>query len=335
MSILDNKSTYTLRPMKYPKFYNNYKDAVANTWTVEEISFGTDLVDIREKLTDAEKHVVSRLVAFFATGDNIVNENLTTQIMRLAKASPELGMYYSRQTFEEAQHIDFYLTLLDNYLPNEEERFKAFDAIKNIPSIKKKAEFCFKWMDQINTIPDLETDERKKTFLLNIITFASAVEGLHFMAAFAYVYYLRSKGLLHGLSSGTNWVFRDETCHMNNAFDLVDTIRDEYPHLWDNELEDDIRQMLQEAIDAEMQFARDILELGIAGLSIDDMEEFLKFCADQRLKRLNMEPVYNARQPFDFMVLQDLREHTNFFERTVAAYQIGVTGDVGDFEEEF
>lgn len=334
MGILDSDTVYTLRPMKYPKFYENYKTGKANNWDVNEVSFNTDMTDIREKLSDGEKHAVGRLVAFFATGDNIVNDNLTLHLMRLIKASPELGMYYSLQTEEEARHIDFYLTLLDNYLPDESERFKAFAAIENIPSIKKKADFCFKWMDQMAEIENLESDEDKKTFLLNLITFASAVEGLFFMAAFSYVYYLRDKGLLHGLASGTNWVFRDETCHMNNAFDLVDTIRQEYPNLWDEKLEQDIRDMLAEAIDCEAQFADDILSVGLTGFSRDDLVEFLKYCADNRMKRLGMEPQYNARQPFHFMELQDLSEQTNFFERTVAAYQVGVSGDVGNMDDE-
>lgn len=334
MGILDSKTSYTLRPMKYPKFFKNFEEAIANTWNVNEISFTTDLADIRDKLNDAEKHVVSRLVAFFATGDNIVNENLTTHIMRLAKASPELAMYYSRQAFEEAQHIQFYLLLLDNYLPNEEERYRAFAAIDNIPSIRQKADFCFKWMDQMTDMTDLETDERKKQFLLNITTFATAVEGLFFMGAFAYVYYLRNKGLLHGLASGTNWVFRDESAHMNNAFDFIDAIRVEYPHLWDKKMEENVLQMLKEALECEMQFSEDVLTMGIAGMTSENMRKFLEFCVDQRLTRLGMPKEYNSRNPFDFMELQDLEEMANFFERDVSAYQVGVKGEVG-FEEEF
>lgn len=333
MAILDTGVNYTLRPMKYPQFFQFYKDSIKNTWTVDEISFATDIADLRDKLTPGERHVVRRLIAFFATGDNIVNDNLVLNIFNHVNA-PEASMYYSRQIFEEALHVQFYLTLLDNYLPDDQERFEAFDALNTIPSIKQKADFCFKWMNQMTEIDLLETDEQRRQFLMNLITFASAVEGLFFFGAFAYVYYLRSKGLLHGLASGTNWVFRDESMHMNVAFEVVDVIRNEYPQLWDDSLEDDIRLMLNEAIDCEMQFAEDVLQLGIAGLSRDDMREYLQFHADQRLIRLGMEPMFNSKQPFAFMDLQDIQELTNFFERTVSQYQIGVGGNVS-FDEDF
>lgn len=333
MGLLDPGHVYTLRPMKYPPFFEYYKDAIKNTWTVEEISFVTDIADLRDKLTPAEQHVVNRLIAFFATGDNIVNDNLVMNLFKHINA-PEIGMYYSRQIYEEALHIQFYLTLLDNYLPDDIERFEAFDAINKIPSVKMKAEFCFKWMDQVMEIDVLDTDEKRKIFLLNLITFAAAVEGLFFMGAFAYVYYLRSKGLLHGLASGTNWVFRDESLHMNVAFEIVKVIRSEYPQLWDKQLEDEIRQMLQEAIDCELQFAEDVLQLGIAGMSQIEMKEYLQFHADQRLIKLNMKPMFNSRQPFAFMDLQDIQELTNFFERNVSQYQIGISGNVS-FDEDF
>ena len=58
----------------------------------------------------------------------------------------------------------------------------------------------------------------RRTFLLNLICFAACIEGLFFFGAFAYVYFLRSKGLLNGLAAGTNWVFRDESGHMDFAF---------------------------------------------------------------------------------------------------------------------
>ena len=320
--ILDPGFSLTLRPMKYPQFYQAYLQALKNTWTVEEISFSTDVADIRDKLTDSEKHVVGRLIAFFATGDSVVGNNLVLNLYKHIN-SPEVRMYYSRQIFEEALHVQAYLTLLDNYLPDELDRFKAFDAINNIPSIKRKADFCFKWISDISTIDQCDTDEKKRKFLLNLIAFASAIEGLFFMAAFAYVYFLRSKGLLHGLASATNWIFRDETMHMNVAMEIIDVVRQQYPELWNSDLEKQIIEMLTDAIDCELQFSDDVLELGVAGLSKSDMLEFLKFCADQRLIRLGINYRFNGKNNFSFMDLQNYAEHTNFFERTVSSYQMG------------
>lgn len=331
--LLDPGFNLTLRPMKYPDFYEMYKNSIKNTWTVEEVDFSTDVTDLRAKMTPAERHMINRLVAFFATGDSIVSNNLVLNLYKHVN-SPEARMYLSRQLYEEAVHVQFYLTLLDTYIPDHHEREQAFAAIENIPSIRKKGEFCMKWIDTINDLESLKSPGDRKMFLLNLICFAACIEGLFFFAAFAYVYFLRSKGLLHGLAAGTNWVFRDESAHMNFALEVVKTVRKEEPALFDDALTREIVTMIDEAVECEMQFAEDILSGGVAGLSVADMKQYLEFIADQRLAMLGIPKVYKAKNPFSFMDLQDVQELTNFFERRVAAYQIAVAGEVS-FSETF
>ncbi len=332
-SILDPGMCLTLRPMKYPNFFEMFKDGIKNTWTVEEIDFSTDLVDLKQRLTPAEVHVIQRLVAFFATGDSIVSNNLVLNLYKHIN-SPEARLYLSRQLYEEAVHVQFYLTLLDNYIPEPAERNAAFAAVDNIPSISKKADFCMKWMDSIEKLDTLETDEHRRQFLLNLICFAGCIEGLFFFAAFAYVYFFRSRGMLHGLAAGTNWVFRDESAHLEFAFEVVNTVREQHPGMFDARMQQQVTQMMREAVDAELQFSEDLLEGGVAGLSTRDMREYLQYVADQRLERLGMQKVFGSRNPFPFMDLQDVQELTNFFERRVSAYQVAVEGEVA-FHEEF
>ena len=331
--ILNPGFDLTLRPMRYPAFYEMYRDAIKNTWTVDEIDFSDDLPDLDRKLSPAEKHLVNRLVAFFATGDSIVSNNLVLNLYQHINA-PEARMYLSRQLYEEALHVQFYLTLLDNYIPDMAEREAAFAAIHNIPSIRKKGDFCFKWMGSIDDLDKLDTDDKRRAFLLNLVCFAACIEGLFFFGAFAYVYFLRSKGLLNGLAAGTNWVFRDESCHMNFAFEVINTVRAEQPELFDDYLAEQITEMISEAVECEFQFAEDLLSQGVSGMSTADTREYLQFVADQRLAQLGLRPKYGSKNPFGFMELQDVQELTNFFERTVVAYQVGVEGNVA-FDEDF
>lgn len=318
----------TLRPMRYPQFYDMYRDAIRNTWTVEEVDFSLDTNDLKNKFGPAERHLIERLIAFFATGDSIVSNNLVLNLYQHINA-PEARMYLSRQLYEEALHVQFYLTLLDTYLPDPNERAKAFAAVENIPSIRRKAEFCFKWIDSLQDVQRIETREQRRQFLLNMVCFAGCIEGLFFFGAFAYVYYLRSRGLLHGLASGTNWVFRDESCHMAFAFEVIRTAREEEPDLFDDDLKAQVVQMMCEAVDCEVAFAEDTLSGGVAGLSIKDMRQYLEYCADQRMAQLGMPKHFGSTNPFPFMDLQDVQELTNFFERRVSAYQVGVQGEVG------
>jgi ribonucleoside-diphosphate reductase beta chain len=326
VSILDPGLNLTLRPMAYPAFFEMYRAAIRNTWTVEEVDFGTDVSDLA-KMTAAERHLVQRLIAFFATGDSIVANNLVLNLYKHVNA-PEARMYLSRQLYEEALHVQFYLTLLDTYVPDPVERHRAFAAVENIPSIRMKAEFCMRWLDAVRDVDRLDTPAQRRRFLGNLICFAACVEGLFFFGAFAYVYFLRSRGLLHGLAAGTNWVFRDESAHMDFAFEVVKTVRREEPALFDADLERSVALMLEEAIGCETRFAEDLLGGGVAGMSVADVRRYLEHCADQRLARLGMPRRYGTKNPFGFMDLQDVQEVANFFERRVSAYQVGVAGEV-------
>src|ERR1700733_13427527 len=156
--ILDPGFNLTLRPMKYPAFFEMFKTAIKNTWTVEEGDFSTDVKDLRSRMTPAEQHLIKRLVAFFATGDSIVGNNLVLNLYKHVN-SPEARMYLSRQLYEEALHVQFYLTLLDTYIANPEERKQAFDAVETIPSIRRKADFCFKWIDSIQALDQIQPVE--------------------------------------------------------------------------------------------------------------------------------------------------------------------------------
>ncbi len=331
--ILDPGFNLTLRPMKYPVYFEMFKTAIKNTWTVEEVDFSTDVTDLRSRMTPAEQHLIKRLVAFFATGDSIVGNNLVLNLYKHVN-SPEARMYLSRQLYEEALHVQFYLTLLDTYVTDPQERADAFAAVETIPSIRKKADFCFKWIDSINELDEIRTDDQIKAFLLNLVCFAACIEGLFFFAAFAYVYYMRSRGLLQGLATGTSWVFRDESAQIEFALEVIATVRNERPDLFDEGFGQKVTEMIREAVDCELTFAEDTLSQGVSGLSINGMREYLQYIADRRLEALHLAPIYGSRNPFDFMELQDVQELTNFFERRVSAYQMGITGDVA-FSDEF
>jgi ribonucleoside-diphosphate reductase beta chain len=326
-NLLNPGFNLTLRPMRYPQFFERYKAAIRNTWTVDEIEFNSDISDLAQKLKPAEKHMIQRLVAFFATGDSIVSNNLVLNLYKHINA-PEARLYLSRQLFEEALHVQFYLTLLDSYVPDPDERARAFSAIEHIPSIASKAKFAERWIDSIEHLPALHSTADRRQFLLNLICFACCIEGLFFFAAFAYVWFLRSRGLLPGLAAGTNWVFRDESAHMQFAFDVIHVVRQEEPELFDEAMQAQVLQMIEEAVNCELRFAEDVLMGGVLGLSVPDMKQYLHYIADQRLVQLGMPKRYFAKNPFDFIELQDVQELANFFERRVSAYQVGVSGDV-------
>ena len=302
--LLDPGLCLTLRPMSYPSFFESYRAAIKNTWTVEEVDFATDTRDLRAKLTPAETHLVQRLVAFFATGDSIVANNLVLTLYRHLNA-PEARMYLSRQLYEEALHVQFYLTLLDTYVPDpaERQRLRAVETILHPPQGGLLPEVAR--VD--GGPPRLDTREHRRAFCSTLVCFAACVEAL-LLRAFAYVYspFSRAPPRARG---GPSWVFRDESGHMGFAFDVVRTIRAEEPDLWDEGCPAG-RRDAGEAVDCEAAFAEDLLGGGVAGLSVGDVRAYLEYCADQRLVTLVSRGA-GDEEPLAFLELQDVQEVTN------------------------
>lgn len=326
--ILSPELNLTLRPMQYPQFFQLYKDSIKNIWTTDELDFSVDYEHLRDRINPKQAHLIKRLVAFFATADNIVAQNLVLNFYKHLN-SPEFRMFLGKQLFDEMLHVETYLLLADNYLPDLAERAEAFDAYKNVPSVKLKADFCFKYMDGIQALDRTDTHEKRQQFVENLICFAACVEGLFFFGSFAYVYFLRNQGLLPGLATATNWVFRDETLHIRGAMEALGVIRNEYPEIFNADLEAKVERMIAEALEVEMAFCEDALSFGISGMSPSLMKEYLEYVADQRFVQLGYKKRYNARNPFAFMVLQDVQPLTNFFEKRVTEYQKGFGASSG------
>jgi ribonucleoside-diphosphate reductase beta chain len=300
-------------------------NAIKNTWTVEEINFQIDITDLHSKMTPADRHLIHRLVAFFATGDSIVSNNLVLNLYQHLNA-PEARMYLSRQLYEEALHVQFYLTLLDNYLPDPEERARRSRRWRTSLD-PKKADFCFKWIDSIQGL----NASRPRASAASSCSTRSASPP----ASKACSSSPRSPTCTTSVRAACcrAWPQAPTGCsatraHMEFAFESVRVVREEEPDLFDEEMEQQVYDMLAEAIECEVQFAEDVLSGGVAGISTRDMRQYLQHCADQHFAKLGMEKKYNVRNPLPFMELQDVQELTNFFERRVSAYQVGVQGEV-------
>lgn len=332
--LLDGGRHLTLRPMQRPKYWDFYQKARKNHWSVEELDFSKDRQQLAAgAFTPAQLHMIKRLVAFFATGDEVVNDNVCLNLYRHVN-SPEYRAYVTRQAEEETVHVDAYLRLLDIYLETDRERQEAFEAIDNVPSIKAKAEFCFRRMDSGTKLLKLETDDDRKAFLLSVLSFGLAVEGMFFIAAFAYIYFLRSKGLAQGFADLNDWVARDESMHMTVALELARDIITEYPHLWTEATQNEVRVMMREARDLEVAFAADLLSEQVSGLTLKDMTQYIEFTADQRLVAIGLKPEYKVGNPFPWMINQGLQLNTNFFEARTTNYQQDLAGKFS-LDEEF
>jgi ribonucleoside-diphosphate reductase beta chain len=150
----EGSERYTVFPIKYQNLWKFYKDHIATFWTVEEIRLSDDLVDWNEKLNDNEKYFLKNVLAFFASSDGIVNENLVMNFYNEVQIS-EARSFYTVQMMIETIHNETYSILIDTYINNTDEKNKLFNAMETIPAVKKKADWALKWIQEGNILNEV------------------------------------------------------------------------------------------------------------------------------------------------------------------------------------
>lgn len=296
----ENNQRFVLFPIKYNDIWKFYKQAEASFWTAEEVDLATDLHDWDNKLNDNERHFIKHILAFFAASDGIVNENLVLNFMREVQI-PEARCFYGFQVAIENIHAEMYSLLIDTYIKDEKEKDYLFNALQNLECVSKKGNWALRWI------------ENAPTFAHRLIAFA-AVEGIFFSGSFCSIFWLKSRGLMPGLSFSNELISRDEGLHCDFACLLYSMLQ--------NQLDPkEVTSIITEAVEFEKEFVTDALPVSLIGMNAELMAQYIEFVADRLLVSLGCEKVYNAVNPFSFMEMISLQGKTNFFEKRVGDYQ--------------
>ena len=299
----DNKR-FTIYPIEYHDIWDMYKKQLACFWKVEEIDFSKDQKDF-ESLNQDEQHFLKWILAFFAASDGIVNFNLAERFTKDVKIM-EAQVAYSFQIMMENIHGEAYSLMLDNIIKDEDERKFLFNAIENIPSVKKMADWAFKWITS------------SKTFAHRIVAFA-IVEGVFFSGAFAAIFWFKkykNKGqmFLQGLTKSNEFIARDEGMHCDFACML-------YSHL-DTKLDKSVvYDIMDEAVQIAKMYMDDALPYKLLGMNSSSMGTYIEYIGDRLLVSLNYHKKYKCDNPFKFMETIGLPGKTNFFEMRPTEYQ--------------
>ena len=299
--LTENKRRFVLFPIKFPEIWEAYKRAEASFWTAEEIDLSKDLHDWNNRMNENERFFISRVLAFFAASDGIVNENLVENFSAEVQI-PEAKCFYGFQIMMENIHSETYSLLLDTYIKDPKENDFLLNAIETIPEIKEKAEWAIRWIQ-----------DKDALFAERLVAFA-AVEGVFFSGSFAAIFWLKKKGLMPGLTFSNELICRDEGLHTDFACLL-------FSHLKNKPDPKIIERIIAEAVEIEKRYFVDAIPVALLGMNADLMNQYVEFVADRLLVALGNEKLFNVTNPFDFMENISLAGKTNFFEKRVSDYQ--------------
>ena len=297
--LTETRNRHVIFPIQYDDVWSMYKKHVSTYWTVEEIDFSKDGKDW-DTLTHDEQYFIKNVLAFFAASDGIVNENLVLNFMSEIKV-PEVLAFYSFQNAIETVHSETYSLLIDTYIKDEIEKNRLLNAVETIPCIKKKADWAMKWINS--------TDDN---FATRLIAFA-CIEGIFFSGAFCSIYWLKERGIMHGLTFSNELISRDESLHTEFAILL-------YSHIVNKLSEEKVHEIIKDAVTIEKEFIIESLPCRLLGMNSELMSQYIEFVSDRIAVQLGYNKIYNIVNPFDFMDRIGLEDKQNFFEVRVSNY---------------
>lgn len=305
----EENKRYVIFPIKHDDIWKMYKQAEANFWTTEELDLSKDMKDYKS-LTDNEQYFIKNVLAFFAASDGIVNENLVERFCNDVKVL-EAKFFYGFQIAMENIHSETYSLLIDTYVKNIEEKTHLLNAIETIPSVKKKADWSLKWIN-----------DKSANFGTRVIAFA-AVEGIFFSGSFCSIFWLKKRGLMPGLCHSNELISRDEGLHTEFAVLM-------YSMLQNKPSKEIVISIIKEAVDLEIEFITESLPCNLIGMNMDLMTQYIQYVADRLLLMLGIEKQYSVQNPFDWMEMISIQGKTNFFEKRVGEYSNVANSDTAD-----
>jgi ribonucleoside-diphosphate reductase subunit M2 len=289
----------TIFPVRHHAMWDMYQKALASFWTVAEVDLTKDRDDW-DKLPENEKTFLKNVLAFFGSSDTIVNINLAERFINDVKPL-EAKFFYAFQMSIENIHSEMYALLIDTYVTDSKEKHEIFNAVQNIPCVRRKADWCFKWIENPNA-----------SFGQRLIAFA-IVEGVFFSGAFASIFWQKERGKLPGLAFSNELISRDEALHVEFAVLLYSTISNRVD-------EASVHAMMEEAVGVEQNFITESISCAMLGMNAKLMNTYIEFVADRLLVQLGYERMFNAHNPFPFMERISIQNRTNFFESRVSEY---------------
>ena len=308
-----SNNKYSIFPIQNHVLWDLYKKHVSLFWLAEHVDFADDLKDF-SKLTQEDWYFIKNILAFFNQSDGIVNENLAARFYNDVNM-PEAKAFYSIQMFMETVHAETYSRMLDIYVKDEKEKALLFNAIENIPAVKKKADWALKWISS------------QDDFAKRLVSFA-IVEGVFFSGSFCSIFWLRKRGLLPGLAKANDYISRDEGLHCDFAITL-------FKEMGLKLEESEFKAILMEAVAIEQEFITESLPVDLIGMNSRLMAKYIEFVADRLSSQFGYGKIYNTENPFDFMEMQGMENKTNFFERRVSDYSKSIDKREIKFDDEF
>jgi ribonucleotide reductase beta subunit family protein with ferritin-like domain len=294
---------YSFFPIKDEKAFEFYKRQEAAVWSANEMDFIRDKKDY-ERLEPRLKHLVDMILGFFAPGDGLIAQNIVFRFLLECETFEEQAMFIT-QLFIELVHAETYGMTIMVFHPREEDQKRIFNICEELPCVKAKADWMNKYM-----YADIPKSMRYLAF--------SACEGIFFSVLFSIIFWFRSKGILQNFIFSNEQISKDEGLHRDFGAYLFRKEIAAHPYEgWEKQAE----QILDEALEIELQFIKALVPEPIDDLNAESLSDYAKVVSDSLRVQLGLGQKYKIKNCLTWMNDISLTQKGNFYELNIASYK--------------
>ena len=307
MAITEYRPHY--KPFEYQIAFDFFKDQHRVHWLADEVPLSSDLNDWKLKLSEPEKNLIGNILKSFAQTETYVNDYWSTKVAVWFPKHEIKAMACVFADFESI-HAEAYARL------NEELGLDDFKAFMEDAEAKAK-------IDRLTELPGDTLREQA----LSLAVFSAFTEGVNLFSSFAILMSFQLRNMMKGTGQIVEYSVRDESLHSKAGCWLFRTMMEEMPELNDRGMEDAIYEACEISVKLEFDFIDAAFEMGdVEGLNQDQLKNFIKERANQKLIELGYNPLYNDINPNLlksmewFGHLTSGKTHQDFFAGRVTDY---------------
>jgi ribonucleoside-diphosphate reductase beta chain len=297
------------KPFEYQTAFEFYKDQHRAHWLADEVPLSSDLNDWKLKLSEPEKNLIGNILKSFAQTETYVNDYWATKVAVWFPKHEIKAMACAFADFESI-HAEAYARL------NEELGLDDFQAFMEDEEAKAK-------IDRLVELPGDTLREKA----LSLAIFSAFTEGVNLFSSFAILMSFQLRNLMKGTGQIVEWSVRDESLHSKAGCWLFRTLMEENPELDNPMMTIDIYEACEISVGLEFDFIEKAFEMGnVKGLNKDQLKNFIKERANQKLIELGYSAIYNdidpnlLKQMEWFGHLTSGKTHQDFFANRVTDY---------------
>ena len=308
---------FQLNATKYNWAKSLYQVMVGNFWIPEKVKgLWNDATQFKQDLSESEKRAYKGILSFLIFLDSIQTVNLPNFSEYIT--APEVNLVLSIQAFQEAIHSQSYATILETVVDSK-DRDEIYYFWKTDKHLLERNEFIG-WIYQ----EFIDNPSDKSFFKWVVWNFL--LESIYFYNGFAFFDTLASQSKMVATDQMITYIRRDELTHVTIFANIIKEIKAEFPDIYDEEI---IIDMMKTAVKQEIKWSKHILWEGIIGMGHENIENYTKFLANDRMSLLGIAPLYPdvVKNPYKHLeVMQDNNsERGNFFESTVTNYALSTS----------